>query len=78
MRVVTDEHDAVASGDAEESDKADERGDRQRAAGQKDHNHAADQSERQICHDQERGTHRSECDVKQQEDAGNGDNGEQQ
>ena len=51
---VGDHHHAVAGGDAEQRDEAHQRGHRQHAAGDEDPDHAADERQRQVDHDQQR------------------------
>ena len=54
MAVVADEHDAVAGGDAEHGDEADERAEREHAAAQHRADDAADQGEGKREDDQRR------------------------
>ena len=54
MANVRHEHDAVARRDAEHRDEADERRHRERAAGNENAHHAANERERKIQHDENR------------------------
>ena len=66
---VRNHHDAVAGGDAEQRDEADDRRHRQHAAGHEHADDAADHGQRQIEHHQQGIARGSEGDEQQQEDA---------
>ena len=66
--VVTDLEDAVAGADAGERDEADHRGHRQRLAREPQRDHAADQGQRDVGHDDQRQDGRAVAAVEHGED----------
>jgi hypothetical protein len=68
--VVADLEDAVARGDAGQRDEAHQRRHRQRLAGNPQRDHAADQGQRDVAHDDEGEHRRAVAAVEHQEDHG--------